>query len=147
MAGWHHWLNGQELEQTPGVGDRQGSLACCSPRGHKELDTTEQLNLNLDCSPSGSSVHGIFPARLLEWVAISSLGGLSPPRDWSCVSCIGRWILYPWATWVLQIPGQQVLPLTPQHLLDRRSLALQLLWAPHSLPTLSTLTSFSLSVF
>jgi len=44
MAGWHHQLNGHEFEQTPGVGDGQGGLACCSPWGHKESDTTEQLN-------------------------------------------------------------------------------------------------------
>ena len=43
-VGWYHWLNGHEFEQAPGVGDRQGSLACCSPWGHKESDTTEQLN-------------------------------------------------------------------------------------------------------
>ena len=44
MVGWHHWLNGHEFEQALGVGDGQGSLACCRPWGHKELDTTEQLN-------------------------------------------------------------------------------------------------------
>ena len=44
MAGWHHRLNAYESEQAPGVGDGQGSLACCSPWGHKESDTTEQLN-------------------------------------------------------------------------------------------------------
>ena len=44
MAGWHHQLNGHEFEQTPGVGDGQGGLACGGPWGHKELDTTEQLN-------------------------------------------------------------------------------------------------------
>ena len=44
MVGWHHWLNGNELEQAPGVGDGQGSLVCCSPWGHKESDTTERLN-------------------------------------------------------------------------------------------------------
>ena len=44
MAGWHHWLNGQEFEQAPGVGYWQGSLACCSPWGHKESDMTEWLN-------------------------------------------------------------------------------------------------------
>ena len=44
MAGWHHQLDGHESEQVLGVGDRQGSLACCSPWGRKELDTTEQLN-------------------------------------------------------------------------------------------------------
>ena len=41
MVGWHHQLNGPESEQAPGVGDGQGGLACCSPRGRKELDTTE----------------------------------------------------------------------------------------------------------
>ena len=44
MAGWHHWLDGHEFEQASGVGDGQESLACCSPRGHKELDMTERLN-------------------------------------------------------------------------------------------------------
>ena len=44
MDGWHHRLNGHKLEQVPRVGDRQGSLVCCSPWGRKESDTTEQLN-------------------------------------------------------------------------------------------------------
>ena len=44
MVGWHHWLDGHEFEQTVGVDDEQGSVACCSPGGHKELDTTERLN-------------------------------------------------------------------------------------------------------
>ena len=43
MAGWHHRLNGHEFEWTPGVGDGQGSLACCNSWGHKESDTTERL--------------------------------------------------------------------------------------------------------
>ena len=42
MAGWHHRLNGHEFEQTPGDSEGQESLACCSPWGGKELDTTEQ---------------------------------------------------------------------------------------------------------
>ena len=46
-----------------------------------------------------SSVHGIFQARILEWVAISSSRGSSQPGDWTCVPCIGRQILYHWATW------------------------------------------------
>ena len=46
MVGWHHQLNGHEFEQTPGDGEGQGSLACCSPWVHKELDMTEQLNNN-----------------------------------------------------------------------------------------------------
>ena len=44
MVGWHHRLNGLEFEQTPGVGDGQGSLECHSPWGHKKSDPTEQLN-------------------------------------------------------------------------------------------------------
>ena len=44
MVEWHHWLNGHESEQAPGVGDGQGILACCSPWGRKELDMTKQLN-------------------------------------------------------------------------------------------------------
>ena len=42
MVGWHHQLNG--FEQALGVGEGQGSLVCCSPWGHKELDMTERLN-------------------------------------------------------------------------------------------------------
>ena len=44
MVGWHHWLNGHGFGWTPGVGDGQGGLACCSSWGHKESDTTEWLN-------------------------------------------------------------------------------------------------------
>ena len=44
MVGWHHWLYGHESEQALGVGDGQGSLACCSPWGRKESDMTEQLD-------------------------------------------------------------------------------------------------------
>ena len=51
-----------------------------------------------DCSPLGSSVHWILQANVLEWVAIPFSRGSAQPRDWtwvSCVSCIGRRILYP----------------------------------------------------
>ena len=44
MVGCHHRLNGHEFEQDPGLGNRQGGLACCSPWGRKESYTTEQLN-------------------------------------------------------------------------------------------------------
>ena len=44
MVRWHHRLNGHEYEQTLGDSEGQGSLACCSPWGCKELDMTEQLN-------------------------------------------------------------------------------------------------------
>ena len=43
-VGWHHRLSGHEFESTPGVGEGQGGLACCSPWGGKESDTTKQLN-------------------------------------------------------------------------------------------------------
>ena len=52
----------------------------------------------MDCSPPGSSAHGISHARKLEWVAISRSRGSSQPRDGTCVSCvfcIGRWFFLP----------------------------------------------------
>ena len=58
--------------------------------------------LGIGGSESYSSVHGIFQARILDWVAISYSRGSSWPRDWtqvSSISCIGRQILYHWATW------------------------------------------------
>ena len=58
-----------------------------------------QLYDPMDCSPPGSSVHGILQARILEWVAIPSCRRSSWPRDRTRVSCIGRWILSHWATW------------------------------------------------
>ena len=56
----------------------------------------------MDYSPPGSCVHGIFQARILEWVATFYSRGSSQPRDWthiSCISCSGRWILDHCATW------------------------------------------------
>ena len=46
MVGWHHQLNGHELGQTSGDSEGQEGLVCCSPWGHKELDTTARLNSN-----------------------------------------------------------------------------------------------------
>ena len=65
----------------------QSCLTLCDPMG---------------CSTPGSSVHEIFQARILEQVAISYSRRSSQPRDQThviCVLCIGRWILYHWATW------------------------------------------------
>ena len=50
MVGWHHRLHGQEFEQAPG----QGNLACCSPWGREELDTTKRLN--------GTDLHDLCPS-------------------------------------------------------------------------------------
>ena len=44
LVGWHHQYDGHVFGHTPGVGDRQGSLACCSPWGHEESETTDRLN-------------------------------------------------------------------------------------------------------
>ena len=75
MVGWHHWLNGHEFEQTLGDGERQGSLACYSPWGCKELDMTEWLKNNQkkniirkDCavqSIRGASVQGRAKIRVV----------------------------------------------------------------------------------
>ena len=51
MVRCHRQLNGHEFKQTPGDGEEQGSLVCCGPWGHKELDTTEQLNNKLATAP------------------------------------------------------------------------------------------------
>ena len=57
-----------------------------------------QLCRSMDYSPPSFSVHGISQARILEWVAISFSREFSQLRDWTLVSCIGRQILYHWAT-------------------------------------------------
>ena len=56
MVGWHHWLDRCEFEQVLGVGDAQGSLACCSPRGCRESDMSDQTGLKKACC---DAVHGI----------------------------------------------------------------------------------------
>ena len=52
----------------------------------------------MDCSPPGSSVHGISQAGILEWVAIPCSRGSSRPRNQMRISCIGKWVLFHWAT-------------------------------------------------
>ena len=108
MAGWHHGLDGHESEWTPGDGDGQGGLACCDSWGRKE-STTERLNwteLNwvsdfcdpMDCSPPGSSFHGILQARILGWVVISFSRGSSWPREQTHISHIAGRFFTVWAT-------------------------------------------------
>ena len=63
-VGWHHRLNGHEFEQAPEVGDGQGSLACCSPWGRKESDTTEQLNWTESCPWHLGTTVGEFPLKI-----------------------------------------------------------------------------------
>ena len=59
MVGWHHQLNRHEFEQAPGAGDGQGYLACCSPWGRKESDTTEQLNWTVEVLLFGKNRHRV----------------------------------------------------------------------------------------
>ena len=82
----------------------QGVCVCACAHAHVHFAAQSCLTLcdPLDCSPPGSSIHGILQARILEWVATSSSRGSSQPRDQthvSCVSSTGRWMLYHWATW------------------------------------------------
>ena len=105
----------------------QESLAYCTPRGCKESDMAENLNNRqqhkeytakygmkrkrklvaqscltlcdpMNYSPSGTSVHGILQARILEWVAIPFSKGSSQPRDQTPVSCMAETFFTSWAT-------------------------------------------------
>ena len=68
MAGWHHLLNGHEFEWTLGVGDGQGGLACCDSWGHKESDTTEQLNWTEFIHFSAEEhLHGFQLLVIMRW--------------------------------------------------------------------------------
>ena len=51
MVGWHHPLSGHEFQSAQGVSEGQGSLACCSPWGHKKWDMTERLDNNYKGKP------------------------------------------------------------------------------------------------
>ena len=64
----------------------------------KSLQSCPTLCDPMYCSLPGSSVHGILQARILEWVAISSSGGSSWPRDWSCYSCVAGGFFIAWTT-------------------------------------------------
>ena len=92
MAGWHHWLDGHEFGWTPLVGDGQGGLACCNSWGHKESDTTEQLNwteLNWINNKSVSKTNILiyrFSTRYIKHMTLrrqlrNSLGSVFRPQD------------------------------------------------------------------
>ena len=69
MVGWHHQLNGDVFEHTPGEGEGQGNLACCSPWGRKELDMTEWVDSNL----LFGQVVAVEPACLLTFIALNTI--------------------------------------------------------------------------
>ena len=73
MVGWHHQLNGHEFEWTPGVGNRQEGLACCSPWDHKELDTTDWTETKM-----GIFLYPVFMIKSLE----PRRGWGTCPRSW-----------------------------------------------------------------
>ena len=79
----HKYINISHLMQVCACSVTELCLTLCEP---------------MDCSPPGSSLPGIFQARILEWVAISFSKGSSQPRNWTQVSCIGSQILSHWAT-------------------------------------------------
>ena len=85
MIGWHHWLNGHEFEQAPGDGEGQGSLACCSPWGHKELDTTEQQQNNLHLMAYGVKDREVPVMKRVEFPEDVSWGWGSPVTTWSSI--------------------------------------------------------------
>ena len=82
--------------------DFEYSSLCCEESAcacATSLQSCPTLCSPVDCTSPGSSVHGILQAGILEWGAMPSSRGRSRPRDrtWvSHVSCIGRWVLYPW---------------------------------------------------
>ena len=86
----------------PSSGHSSGAHVCPRKRqatGHRDwmvkvTQSCSTLRDPTDCSPPGSSIHGILQARILEWVALPYSRGSSPPRDRTLVSCIGKCILY-----------------------------------------------------
>ena len=73
MVAWHHQFNGHEFEETPGDSKGQGSLACCSPWGHKELGMTKQLNNRLEKGKSqgdGSQVSTASAKHYMQFVRL-----------------------------------------------------------------------------
>ena len=101
----HSFLLGVRVcldQKTPEIfrsfpGSSVGQKSACSPEAAaaaKLLQLCPTLCDPMDCSPPGSSVHGILQARIVEWVAISFSRGYSRPRDHT-----GRWILYHCNTW------------------------------------------------
>ena len=74
MVGWHHLLYGHEFDQALGDGEGQGSLVCCSPWDHKELDRTERLNSSVPHSVS-------LPPCLARVLPLPLMGSLLPAEQ------------------------------------------------------------------
>ena len=95
MIGWHHRLDGHEFEQALGVGDGQGSLACWSPWGRKQSDSTEQLSWTEDCgcllwsnSPHGAPQQPANRARPQTQATLCNVSGCA------LVPCSHRFVVF-----------------------------------------------------
>jgi len=97
LASWYSGVSIVIQENEPQCASTHQTSACtmfaCVAEYHVWL-FCDPMDCSLPCSP----VHGISQARILEWVAIDFSRGSSQPRDWTHISCLGRQILYPWAT-------------------------------------------------
>ena len=88
MVGWYHQLNGHEFEQALGDGEGQGSLECCSPWGHKALDTTERLHFHFSLSCIGKGNGNPLQCSCLEnprdggarWAAVCGVAQLDTTK-------------------------------------------------------------------
>ena len=108
MVGWHHLLSGHRFGWTPGVGDGQGGLVCCSSWGHKESDTTEQLNWTV-------TNHKVFNIISWEWFDKDKFPG-------------SLWIAYLLKSKIIMTVALQFLCLRIYYLENRRDLVF---WVPY----------------
>ena len=114
------WLFASLSYVSPFITTRQWSMKGIHSRGGIYICTHALSRLSLcdpmDYSPPGFCVHRILQARILEWTAISSSRESSWHRDGtliSCISCIGRWILYHWVSWEAHNRGEWLLKEMP----------------------------------
>ena len=97
-VGWHHWLDGHESEQAPGVGDGQGGLVCCSPWGRR-VGHDWATELNWDLHPSTSCFTRMAPRAGPRELVLEYLG------KWLLDECkIGQW---PRGAWRLRKRGKE----------------------------------------
>ena len=119
MVGWHRWLNGLEFEYTLGVGDGQGGLACCSPWGRKESDTTERLNWTEEhCQWLNKGICHLPLQRLnpalLQLLIFNTLWGSSGWREALCAP--GIWWESSLDGWVFSGTDFMILILVSPHI-------------------------------
>ena len=86
IVGWHHWLNGHEFEQAPRDGEGHGSLACCSPWGHKESNTTEWLKNSKTehCNESSNGFSTVLWSQLLQGNTAKPVKSMSQLPQFLC---------------------------------------------------------------